>query len=322
MMSAMRAIVTLLALAFAMTAAHADENPWVKGTTPEQREAAQALLAQGNSLLLERNYVAALDTYRKAIASWDHPAIRFNIVRCLIQLDRPVEAVDELEKALQYGPAALEEGVYTEALSYQKLLANQIGRVALSCAQPGVAVTLDGQPLATCPSTLVQRVKPGRHQIVGERAGLETRTMRVVVVGGTEETVSLTLNAIGANARIVHRYAIWMPWTVLGSGALVVGIGALVEAVASNDKSDYEAAIQRTCASGCGGAELATIRNLESRARLEDRIALGIMGAGAATIVTGGILLFLNRGRTVYEPARVSVTATSSGGLVSLHTRF
>src|SRR6185503_11701801 len=98
--------VSLLALLTVLVltgGAHADESPWVKGTTPEQRAAAQERLTAGNSLLLEKNYVAALAKYREAITFWDHPAIRFNIVRCLIQLDRSIEAVDELDKALRYG---------------------------------------------------------------------------------------------------------------------------------------------------------------------------------------------------------------------------
>jgi len=60
-------------------------------------------------------------------------------VRCLIQLDRAVEAAENLELALKYGAAPLEENVYAEAIAYQKLLANQVGEVAVKCEQPGVA---------------------------------------------------------------------------------------------------------------------------------------------------------------------------------------
>jgi tetratricopeptide (TPR) repeat protein len=314
--------IALLGLLLAATPARADEKPWVKGVSAERRAAAQKLLQAGNALLIERNYVAALDKYREAIGSWDHPAIRFNIVRCLIQLDRPVEAVDELDRALAYGAEPLEEAVYTEALSYQKLLASQIAAVSLSCTQPGVQVTLDGQPLTTCPTTIKSRVKPGRHQLLGEKSGFLPRTVSLVVVGGTEERGSRTHDPLGANARIVHRYSSWLPWTVLGAGLVVVGAGGLVQLVASNDQDTYERELERTCSTGCGGAELQNLRDLESRARLENHVALGIVGAGIATVITGGVLLFMNRGRTVYETTSIGVTPSSGGATVTLGGSF
>lgn len=315
--------VLLLAVLGTMLVArstHAEESPWVKGTTLAQRTQAQTKLEGGNALLLEKNYVAALAMYREAIAFWDHPAIRFNIVRCLIQLDRPIEAVDELDRALRYGAAPLEENIYNEALAYKKLLASQIGTIKLSCSQEGVRVTIDGAPIATCPAKVTQRVSPGRHQLVGEKDGLATRTMTVVVVGATEESVSLTLEPVRVRARVVHRFATWIPWAVLGGGALTAGVGGLVQIAASNDNDTYRREIARTCSDGCSGAALADLRDLESRARLESNVALAFVGTGIAAVIAGGVLMFVNRGRTVYQ--NVEVSPTSTGGVISVRGAF
>ena len=137
-----------------------------------KRPSAQKLLEEGNALFLKKDYAQALEKYKAAVGSWDHPAIRFNMVRCLIQLDRPVDASDNLALALKYGAAPLEEAVYTEALSYQKLLANQIGDLDVTCEQAGVKVTLDGQPLLDCPGKEHRRVAPGQHQLVGTEGRL------------------------------------------------------------------------------------------------------------------------------------------------------
>ncbi|HEY0252144.1 MAG TPA: hypothetical protein VGC41_11495 [Kofleriaceae bacterium] len=84
--------------------AHADD-PWAVGVTAEQKTAAQKLLEEGNALFLKKDYAPALEKYREATTKWDHPAIRFNMVRCEIQLNENVEASDDLALALKYGAA-------------------------------------------------------------------------------------------------------------------------------------------------------------------------------------------------------------------------
>src|SRR5690242_4927842 len=84
-------------------AGEAVERPWTKGVTPEQKEKAQALLGEGNQLFLDAKYLDALAKYREAVALYDHPQIRFNITRCLINLDRKTEAYENIEAALKYG---------------------------------------------------------------------------------------------------------------------------------------------------------------------------------------------------------------------------
>ena len=144
----MRSLVPpALVIVFALrVAAWADTEPWKQGVTPERQQTAQQLLEDGNVQFLERNYAVALAKYESAIAVWDHPAIRFNMVRTLVQLGRFVEAYDNLDLALKYGAAPL-ENVYKEALSYQALLANKVATIVIMCTQDGVQVTLDGQPI-------------------------------------------------------------------------------------------------------------------------------------------------------------------------------
>jgi hypothetical protein len=123
--------------------------PWSVGVSEAQKAQAGRLLERGNTLFLEKKYAEALTEYRAAVAAWDHPAIRFNIVRCLIQLDRPAEAAENLRSSLRYGPAPLEDAVYTEAIAYEKLLNKQVADLSIACKQRGVTVTLDGQRAVT-----------------------------------------------------------------------------------------------------------------------------------------------------------------------------
>src|SRR3569833_3347116 len=165
---------------FAPGAAHADRPRQIVGVSDAQKAQAQKILDEGNQLFLKKDYPPALDKYKAAVAVWDHPAIRFNIVRCLIQLDRPDEASDNLALALKYGAAPLEEAVYSEALSYQMLLASQIGDLDVTCEQPNNKDTHDGQPLVSCPGKEHRRGAPGPHQLVGAKDGFLTKTTDVV----------------------------------------------------------------------------------------------------------------------------------------------
>ncbi|CAN5653034.1 hypothetical protein BH11MYX1_BH11MYX1_36300 [soil metagenome] len=323
-------VAFVLALAAAPVLAHADTaQPWAVGITEAQKAQSQKLLEEGNGFFIKKDYAQALEKYKAAIGSWDHPAIRFNMVRCLIQLDRPVDASDNLALALAYGAAPLEDTVYTEALSYQKLLANQIGELDVHCEQAGVVITLDGQPLLACPGKEHRRVAPGQHQLVGTKPGFLTRSTQVVVIGGAQsQATNMALVPLGKAAKVVHRYPNWIPWTVFGGGLVLAGFGGILQYEASQSMSSYDRAVSTNCANtGCTPGQVDS--SDKDRAQTENKIAISVMTVGAVTAVVGGVLLYINRGRTVYEenPEKPGVTAVTfapshDGGLMTLSGRF
>ena len=304
-------LVIAAGVAGAAAPARADTQPWSVGVTDAKKAEAQKYLDAGNALFLDKKYAEALDKYKAAVAAWDHPAIRFNIVRCLIQLDRAVDASDNLKLALKYGSAPLEEAVYTEALSYEKLLANQIGDLTVRCQQPGVTITLDGQRLASCPATETRRVAPGPHQLVGTKTGLLTSTVEVVVLGGKAQEVPIKLAPLAQAARIEHRWATWIPWVVFGSGFAIAGIGGVLDLNAAADMDSYDRTVAQNCSQiACmdGDPRLSTVNGLDGSARTKSAVAVSVMIAGAATVATGAVMLYLNRGRTVYPESIERVT--------------
>ncbi len=326
-----RSIAIVGGVLLAASPASAEEAPWSAGVTEARKTAAQKLLEEGNARFVERNYSTALEKYTAAVKSWDHPAIRFNIVRCLIQLDKPIEASDQLKLALKYGAKPLEEAVYNEALAYEKLLANQIGELELKCDQPGVTVTFDGQKVGTCPHSEKIRVAPGEHQLVGTREGFLTRTVDVVIIGGKVVSHSVSLDPLTKAARVVHRYPAWVPWAVFGGGLIVAGAGGLMNLKAASDMDIYDRQIASACADqGCTEEELAGgLSDQRDSALRLNKIAIGVMVVGAVTAVTGGVMLYLNRGKTVYAESResigdtkVTVIPTADGALMTMFGRF
>jgi tetratricopeptide (TPR) repeat protein len=303
----------------------ADDQPWAAGVSNDRKRDAQKLLEDGNKLFIAKDYKAALATYEKAIAVWDHPAIRFNIVRSLVQLDRPIEAFDHLELALEYGAAPLEEAVYTEALAYQKLLAGRIAQVAVRCDQKDVEVTLDGKPLGKCPLAVTRKLEPGQHQVVGRLAGHQTQTRDVIALGGKREDVVLKLERGETRMVLVHRWPTWIPWVVFAGGFTVAGIGGLLDLKAAADMKTFNSQVAANCVDmACPETDPRIDRELKNRAENLSAIAIGIMVVGAATVATGATMLYLNRGKATAEKRNVvRVDALRGGGaIVGVGGRF
>src|SRR5262249_56934914 len=113
--------------------------PWSAGITPEQRERALRLIDAGNALFEKGHATQALAMYRQAVASWDFPRLRFNMAVALIELDQPLAAYEEIERALRFGEAAFEPGFhedYEQALTYRKLLPGQLAPLPVACHAP------------------------------------------------------------------------------------------------------------------------------------------------------------------------------------------
>jgi hypothetical protein len=311
--------------------AHADDNgpaPWSVSVTADQKAVAKQHLDAGNALFLQHKYAEALEEYRLATAAWDHPAIRFNMVRCQIFLDRPLEAADNLKLALRYGAAPFDETIYNEALGYEKLLGGEIGEVDINCGQPGVRLTMDGQQLISCPGREHRRVLPGQHQLVGTKEGFIPRTVDLVVLGGKHQHALMELDPLSKAARIAHRWPSWVPWSVFAGGFTLAGIGGLTQLKASSDNSAYASTITRDCANGCPTGTID--RSLERSAKLENGIAIGLISVGAIAVAAGSALLYLNRGHTVYDlgpegsarHVRLDLVPTRDGAALSITGGF
>ncbi len=128
-----------------------DDRPWAKGVSEAKREEAIALFRRGNELLKDSVFVKAAATYRQALAAWDHPAIHYNLVLALLNLDQPEEVYEHLEAAMKYGPAPIEQDKFEQAKAYKNLVAKQLSELDVRCDVAGATVTLDGRPLFTAP---------------------------------------------------------------------------------------------------------------------------------------------------------------------------
>lgn len=297
------------------------DTPWSRGVSDEARAKAQALLEEGNALIVQNLDKDALAKYQAALAEWDHPAIRFNMVRALINLDRPLDAQDNLERALAYGAEPLGPEVFAEASTYQRLLAQQIATVTVTCDQPAATITVDGEPVGACPGAHALRLRVGPHTIAGDGVGLFATTRREGLAAGDNPAIAVHLRALVDVTVTRTRWAVWKPWAAVGGGAAVVGIGTALLVSARGLRNDYQAALVRECGElACSPDQLPVgTADLLDRAQFRDRVGVATAIAGGAALITGVVLVVLNRPYSVVErDAGLALTPTAGGWTVGV----
>lgn len=303
-------------------------RPWAAGVSELEQAIALELYVAGNSEFAESRFAQALAKYREAIRHWDHPAIRFNMTVCLINLGQPIEAREHLERSLTYGAGALGADAHAQAVTYRKLLDAQLTHVTISCPEPEAQVTLDGQPLFTGPGTAERFLLPGEHQVVATKPGMQAALQTLALVAG--KPVSLELRptlALATPPRMARRWATWKPWAVLGSGGAIIGLGAVGYFAARSDFAAYDREVEARCPSGCSAAMLAEQAGLartKDRAELKQVIAFSLFSVGGAAVVAGVVGLLLNQPRAQLEakPSPLTIAPVSGGGTVSMSWGF
>ena len=325
----MRHACGLLAAAALLLAApvvaHAeDATPWSQGVPEAQQQQANALFDEGNQLFGQEKHAPALDKYRAALALWDHPLIRFNLAVTLIRLDRPLEAANELERALRFGATPFKPELYQQALDYQALLKGRVGDVHGSCTQPGVKLLLDGKPWFDCPGDRTQRVMAGQHSVNGERPAYLTTSQRVVVVGGGAQDVKVTLVPLESAVVLKYPYRRWIPWTFVGGGAAIAlgGVGFYLSGRSGIQQfdADFAKACSKGCEPGLTAPEHHSLAGERDTAELQSKLGVTLMGIGAAAALGGVVLVILNRPERILP--NMDLGPTPGGLAASASWRF
>ena len=295
----------MIAFVCALGVARADDKPWAEGVPADAQAQALELYRQGNEMFEQARYLEALEKYEVALRSWDHPSIRYNAAVCLINLGRPDEAYENLMAALRFGGEPLSAELKRQAKTYEALLAGQLAELEVQCKEPQAKVLLDGKELLDCPGTQAKKMKPGRHQVVGEKPGYETESRAIELAAGKKTTLVLELRVVGTKGRLERRWNKWVPWSVLVAGG-VVGIVAVPLALkARGDYREWDQTFVGFCNMGCNPATDLTPqeqRDLDEANTKRKRSALyayGAMGVAAVGIGVGFTMVLMNQPRLV-----------------------
>ncbi len=299
----------LLALMVAAGAVHAQDTqapaevqpsdrPWAQGVSEDDQRRALELFGKGNSLLKDSLFVQAAAQYREALKSWDHPAIHYNLVLALLNLDQPVEVLHHLDAAMRHGPAPLDADKFAQARAYRKLVEGQLARVDIRCDVPGARVVMDGHPLFTAPGRHEAWVRAGPHTIVANADGYLTREISQSLPPGETSVITVDLFKQEELTVMQRRFPVWLPWTTLAAG-LAVGVGGVaLHRTALDDFARYDQSIL-DCGGCVPGQELAATLN---RGTGRQQLAWGSYAVGGTALATGAVLLYFNKP----EPVQLS----------------
>jgi hypothetical protein len=254
------------------------------------------LFRDGNAQLNDGLFARASETYRKALESWPHPAIHYNLALAQMNLDQPIEAFENFQKAIAYGDAPLQKDKLEHAKEYMLLLDKQIAHIEVSCDKPGAKVSVDGKEVFTAPGVHRARVRIGRHTFVADKKGYQTRINAPFIGPGENFRIELKLYTAEELTRYNRRWdATWMPYAVIGGGAAFGILGVVLELAATAKYNDYDKQVAACDMNNMGCPttnELKSVREAGDRNKMLGYVSYGVAGA---TVTAGILLAILNR---------------------------
>ena len=207
-----------------------DVRPWANGVTPDRIQAASKAFVEGNAQLNDGIFTKAVELYREALKSWDHPAIHYNLALALMNLDQPVEVYGELEKAISFGPAPLEKDKFEHAKEYMKVVESSITEIEVSCAKPGAKVSVDGKEVFVAPGRYKARVRIGKHAFVAEKQGYNAQIDAPFVGPGEHFRIELKLYTHEELTRYKRRWdTTWIDRAMAKATKRMIALGVTPE---------------------------------------------------------------------------------------------
>jgi len=268
-------------------------------------KAAELAFREGNDRLNDGLFVKAVESYRKALLRWDHPAIHYNLALALINLDQPIEVYEHMTKALQYGADPLEKDKYDHGKEYLRLVEGQLADIEVSCDKVGAKVSVDGKQVFVAPGKFASKVRVGKHTFFADKEGYNARVETPFVGAGEAFRINLKVYTTPELTRYTRKWdRAWVPYTVIGAGALLTLGGALFQLSAQSSYDEYNRLID-----GCNmpdkGCPIDPSKPGFNKAAIEARDSgdtkrlMGYIGygVGGAAIATGIVLAYVNRSR-------------------------
>ncbi|WP_437947773.1 hypothetical protein WME98_44835 [Sorangium sp. So ce296] len=283
-------------------AEEAPPGPWHEGVSEERKQRAQALFEEARELHRRAMLAEARAKYEEALAVWEQPELRLYLGRVLKLMGLPLPAHENLRLALRWGPGSLDAEKEQEARAAMRALAErELAAIRIRCDEPGAVVLMDGQPWFIGPGAERRMVMPGEHVITAKKSGYFTVVKPILVVAGKEASGRVALSA----DTVVSGpwWATWLPWATLGAGAALGIAGGGLMWHADTDHENVHKRLQGGCVPTCEALD----RDAYDRSVLENRLGIGALVAGGATVITGSVLLFMNRPEAYRTPDRGGV---------------
>ena len=311
-------LAALPAIASAPPAPFANElgaptaNAWSKPKPKAaEKAAAQKLLAQGNQLVGEGDYVGALEKFRAAYDKFPSPKILLNIGTTLRQLGRNVEAAEVYERYV----ADPEHDVAREK-DVERVLAEidaVVGRIVVTVDAPDATLRLDGKQVEPFAKGESRRVEPGEHTLTAEKPGASPVVQSILVKPRQEHLVNLRFappppkvepSGGGSTARTLGL-------ALGGIGGVTVIAGVIVGSVAIAQSG----AANGHCYEGGKACDAKGIE-LDQSAKTSATISTVGFAVGGGLLAAGALIFFISP-----APAKEKAPAATTARWISVEPR-
>ena len=289
--------------------------------TKEEQAEAKTLLVDGSNFFKQERYEAALAKLERSYELVPSPNSALMIARCLVKLDRPVEAYEHFQEAEREASARLEEqpryrptleAAKSEGQAVRDTLGSVVVRV--SDAPPGTVAELQGkkQPLEQGEATLLG--KPGPAELVVRTPDGKTLARSVELQTGREATVSLVLERPKkpkpSKPPPEEKPLPWQAVAALTAGGVAVVAFGLSIGFGVHGTRIYNR-LESECAPQCGPEHAEDIEEGERAGIVANvSLAIGLVGVAAGVAFLGWYL--------AENATEVSIGA----GHATLRTRF
>ena len=171
---------------------------------PNNKAVAKKHFERGELAYQQGDFTKALAAYKRAQATYRHPAFIFNIAQCYRQLRTYDKALFFYRLFLAEQPEAPNKAeVKRRILKMEKKVAemqrlrSRVGRLSIITSPEGASVRVDkftGPPAGTTPTII--KLSEGEHLVLIKKPGFKTVHQTVAVKSGRIAILKLTLDAV------------------------------------------------------------------------------------------------------------------------------
>jgi hypothetical protein len=265
------------------------------------RDAARALVQQGDARAQEGDWQGALEAYRRADDIMGVPTTSIEVGRAALKLGKLVQAKAAFERAARHKPTPGEPAPFTRARSDARRLAKEVApriahlRVSIAGAREGaeIEVAVDEEPVEAWARE--SPIDPGTHVVVASAEGHEPASETFVLTEGENKELTLRLVPLATAAPPtpdpVAPDSPGVMWPVAITGFSVAGAGVLIGAVCGGISLSEASTVKDRCDDeGACSPEVADALDRSRTLAHVSTASFVVAGVGAAVGIVGLVL--------------------------------